>query len=119
MIFILLNSNEPIYIQIIKHFKIEIIKGNLKVGDTIPSRREFAVSVNVNPNTVQKAYKEMEAMGIIKTVKNQQSKITDDVEILNLIREEFIKESLGSFLREMKSIDVKKEEIIKIINENY
>lgn len=119
MIVIIVNSNEPIYIQVIKHFKRQVAKGDLKAGDTIPSRRELAVSLNINPNTVQKAYKEMENMGIIKTVKNQQSTITDDEKILSSVRNELIKDSLNVFLSDMKSIDIKKEELVKLINENY
>ena len=114
-----LNDKEPIYIQIIKFIKIQIVKGELKPGDVILSRREMAISINVNPNTVQKAYKEMESMRIIYTIKNQPSTITTDIEKISSIRKELINESLQNFIEDMKLIDVKKEEIIKIIDEIY
>lgn len=114
-----LNDKEPIYIQIIKFIKIQIVKGELKPGDFILSRREMAISINVNPNTVQKAYKEMESMRIINTIKNQPSTITTDIEKISSIRKELINESLQNFIEDMKLIDVKKEEIIKIIDEIY
>ena len=79
----------------------------------------MAISINVNPNTVQKAYKEMESMRIINTIKNQPSTITTDIEKISSIRKELINESLQNFIEDMKLIDVKKEEIIKIIDEIY
>ena len=63
------NDKEPVYLQIIKYFKQQIVIGEFKPGDIIPSRREMAVNIKVNPNTVQKSYKEMEEMGIINTIK--------------------------------------------------
>ncbi len=80
------NDKEPVYLQIIRYTKQQIVKGILKPGDPIPSRREMAVNIRVNPNTVQKAYKEMEDMGIINTVRNYQSTITTDSKIIEKIR---------------------------------
>ena len=62
----------------IRNIKQKIVTGEIQKGERLPSRREMAVTINVNPNTVQKAYKEMEEMGIINTIKNNQSTITDD-----------------------------------------
>ena len=49
------NDKEPVYIQIIRYIKQQIVRGDLQPGDPIPSRREMAVNIKVNPNTVQKA----------------------------------------------------------------
>ena len=114
-----LNDKEPIYLQIISYVKKELIAENLKPGDVIPSRRELAEIIKVNPNTVQRAYKEMETMGIISTVKNSQSEITLNKELLRDIKKEYIEESIYSFIENMKSINMKKEDIIKLINDTY
>ena len=113
------NDKEPIYIQIIRNFKQKIVIGELKIGESIPSRREMAVMIKVNPNTVQKAYKEMEESGIIKTHKNYQSNITEDESIIKRIKQELINESMESFISNMKAINLNKEEIIKIINDRF
>ena len=63
------NDREPVYLQIIRYIKQKVVRGELNPGDTIPSRREMAQILKVNPNTVQKSYKEMEEMGIINTIK--------------------------------------------------
>lgn len=113
------HDKEPIYIQIIRYIKQQIVTGELEIGDSIPSRRDMAVRMKVNPNTIQKAYKEMEEMGIITTYKNYQSNITDDKSIICKIKEELINESMDSFISSMKAINVKKEEIINIINDRF
>lgn len=114
-----LDNKSPIYLQIIKYIKQQIVIGELNLGDTVPSRREMALELNVNLNTVQRAYKEMGEMGIINTFKNYQSSITTDKEILNNIKMELINESLDTFIENMKSIKLTKEEVMKIIDEKY
>lgn len=54
------NKREPIYLQVIKDFKVKIVSGQLQPGQEVPSRRELATQLKINPNTVQRAYKEME-----------------------------------------------------------
>ncbi|MEG0857515.1 MAG: GntR family transcriptional regulator [Terrisporobacter sp.] len=114
-----INDREPVYIQIIRNIKQKVVTEELKMGERLPSRREMAVSINVNPNTVQKAYKEMEEMGIINTVKNNQSTITEDINLIRQIREDLINEATTVFLEQMKAINVAKDEIKNIINEKY
>lgn len=114
-----LDNKSPIYLQIIKYIKQQIVIGELSPGDTVPSRREMALELNVNLNTVQRAYKEMGDMGIINTFKNYQSSITTDENILKNIKLELINESLDVFIENMKAIKVTKEEVLQIIDEKY
>lgn len=113
------NDREPVYIQIIRNVKQKIVTGELQKGDRMPSRREMAVSINVNPNTVQKAYKEMEEMGIINTIKNNQSTITEDDNLIKQIRKDLIDEATDVFLEQMKAINVPIEEVKEIISKKY
>ena len=113
------NDREPVYIQIIKNVKQKIVTGELQKGDKMPSRREMAVNINVNPNTVQKAYKEMEEMGIINTIKNNQSTITEDDNLIQQIRKDLINEATEVFLEQMKAINVPIEEVKEIISKKY
>jgi len=66
-----LRSRKAIYAQIIDNFKRLIITGALRPDDKISSIRELAQSITVNPNTVQKAYRELENQGYIYTVLGQ------------------------------------------------
>lgn len=58
----------PIYVQIIDGFKEQISAGVLHSGDKLPSVRELAASLAINPNTIQRAYRQMEMEGWIATV---------------------------------------------------
>jgi len=68
-----LKSRRAIYAQIIDNFKRLIITGVLEPGHKVPSIRDLAHSITVNPNTVQKAYRELETQGYIYTVLGQGS----------------------------------------------
>ncbi|MDO7204997.1 GntR family transcriptional regulator [Paraclostridium bifermentans] len=57
------NDKEPVYIQIIRYIKQQIVIGELGIGDIIPSRRDMAVMIKVNPNTVQKHIKKWKKWG--------------------------------------------------------
>ena len=62
------KDRRPIYEQIKEKLKFLIIEGAMKEGEKIPSVRELAVSMAINPNTIQKAYKELESEGYIYSV---------------------------------------------------
>jgi len=59
------HSGLPVYQQILNNFKIGIIRGRLKAHDPLPSIRELARELNVNPNTAARAYRELENQGLI------------------------------------------------------
>lgn len=63
------TSSEPIYLQIIRGIKLQIASGKLKAGERLPTVRELALTLLVNPNTVQKAYTALANAGLIQTRK--------------------------------------------------
>ena len=71
------KSAVPIYSQIIEQIKYSIASKSLKSGDKLPSIRELAGQLVINPNTVIKAYTELEREGIIATKKGQGSFVSD------------------------------------------
>ena len=66
-----LKNRKPIYEQVVDNFKKFIISGALKESDKVPSVRDMAKTLGVNPNTVQKAYRELESQGYFYTVLGQ------------------------------------------------
>ena len=58
----------PIYIQIVDGFRAQISAGILQSGEKLPSVRELATELSINPNTIQRAYRQLEALGWIATV---------------------------------------------------
>lgn len=113
------NTRDPVYIQVIRYFKEQIARGELKAGEEIPSRRELASLLKINPNTAQRAYKEMEEQGLIYTERNHPSRITEDRKILSLVREELITEAVDSFIRSITSLNPPLEEVVELIKKKY
>jgi GntR family transcriptional regulator len=113
------NNRDPVYLQIIRYFKEKIVNGELEPGEEIPSRRELANRMKVNPNTAQRAYKEMEEQGLIYTERNHPSKITTDTKILGKVREELIVEAVDTFVTSVRSINVPVEELLDLVRSKY
>ncbi|RKQ33219.1 GntR family transcriptional regulator [Oceanobacillus halophilus] len=113
------NKRDPVYVQVVRHFKEQIATGNLEPGQEIPSRRELANQLKINPNTAQRAYKEMEEAGLIFTQGNSPSKITRDENIISSVREELILEAVEDFVSAIRPIKVPIEEVVGILKEKY
>lgn len=103
---ITLNTRDPVYEQVMNHFKVLIANGELKPGDEIPSRRELARIFQINPNTVQRAYKEMEGAQLIHTERNYPSKVTTDEVVLTEVREELLHQAVENFVASIHLIRV-------------
>lgn len=109
------NNKEPIYLQIIELVKKNIALGVLIPGQKLPSVREMSKELGVNPNTLQRAYGELERLGITYTKRGMGSFISEgDNEVRNL-KEDMGKQLAKRFIEEMKSIGIDKEEAIKLI----
>ena len=113
------NNRDPVYVQVIRHFKEQIAKGFFEPGQEIPSRRELANQLKINPNTAQRAYKEMEEQGLIFTEGNMPSSITKDEAVLKSVREELIIEAVDLFLGSIKSINVPLSEVLELVEKKY
>lgn len=114
-----LDSRAPVYIQVMEYFKVQIASGELEKGAEIPSRRELANTLKINPNTVQRAYKEMEEAGLIYTDGNMPSKVTDDQVVINDVRAALLKSAVGDFVTSIKALHVPINEILPLIEERY
>lgn len=113
------NNRDPVYVQVIRHFKEQIAKGHFEPGQEIPSRRELANQLKINPNTAQRAYKEMEEQQLIFTEGNMPSCITKDEAVLKNVRKELIMETVETFIGSIKSINVPLSEVLEIVKEKY
>lgn len=110
------DNTRPIYLQIIDVIKKQIIRGELKPGDKVLSQRDFAEKIRVNPNTVQRAYKEMENMSILETIRGQGTFICSRPEMLKEIKSEMANEVLTTFISDMRSLGFETDEIRDIVN---
>ncbi|MEQ2525071.1 GntR family transcriptional regulator [Robertmurraya yapensis] len=113
------NNRDPVYVQVIQHFKEQIATGIYEPGQEIPSRRELANQLKINPNTAQRAYKEMEEQGLIFTEGNLPSRITSDEKVFQRVREELILEAVGAFVDSIRTINVPLNEVLQLVEQNY
>ncbi|WP_438350871.1 GntR family transcriptional regulator [Paenibacillus sp. FA6] len=113
------NGRDPVYLQVVRHFKEQLATGRLEAGQIIPSRRELGAMLKINPNTAQKAYKEMEEQQLIVTEGNSPSRITGDEHVLRTIRSELISDAVDAFVASVRKIDVPVEELLDIVKQKY
>jgi len=113
------DSRAPVYLQVIHYFKVKIASGEIESGEEIPSRRELARTFKINPNTVQRAYKEMEEQGLISTDGNMPSRVTDDENLLHVVRDELLMEAVDDLVEAVKPIHVPLHELISLIESQY
>lgn len=113
------NSRDPVYLQVVRLFKEKIVTGVLQSGQTIPSRRELAALLKINPNTAQRAYKEMEDQRLIVTEGNSPSRITMEREVLRQIRSELLGKAVEAFVASISSIDVPLDEVLDVVQRKY
>jgi len=119
MIAIDLMSRTPMYEQIIDQLETFVLKGILKAGDQIPSVRNLSIQLSINPNTIQKAYSELDRMGIIYTVPGKGCFIAEEaIAILSKLKRSQIIE-LKRMVEDLALAGINKEEILKSINEVF
>ena len=92
------NSGIPVYKQIINHICAALASGDLKEGDQLPTLRQLHAQLGVNPNTIAKAYRELELRGLITCERGSGTFIKTGAEVTKLSSAER-KERLGSFYR--------------------
>lgn len=111
-----LDSDRPIYAQLVERLKIEIISGVYPPGGRLPSVRELAAVASVNPNTMQKAFTELERTGLIITMRTSGRIVTEDTAMINETRQELAKEQVRQFLIQMNKLGFSKAEIIDLLS---
>jgi len=113
------SNGTPIYRQIIQQIEYAILSGRMKPGDKLPTIRSLAVDLKTNPNTIAKAYGEMEIRGVLETQVGSGTYISDKkpvVEDDSLNRK--IREVIARFVQDMRDLGVENRELIKLI-ESY
>lgn len=112
-------SRVPVYEQIIKQVEKQVLTGILKEGDKLPSVRSLSVKLSINPNTIQKAYTELDRRQLIITVPGKGSFISEKaIEVVGANSREKMTE-LNKIIRELALAGVTKEEIINNIEEVF
>jgi len=108
-----LKSGVPFYRQIIEQVKFAMARGDLKPGDQLPTVRQLSVDLSINPNTVIRAYKEMEIEGLLETHQGSGTFVTSQLpEIDHLERQRMLDQILTDLLARASSYGLSLDEVL-------
>lgn len=101
------QNSIPIYIQIALDIKIQIFSGKIKPGEKLPSVRDFACKLKVNPNTMQRALAELEDEELIFTERTNGKYVTTDENLIMKYRKNYANELIKNYKDKLKEIGIK------------
>ncbi len=112
-----LDSNRPIYPQIMERITMDIISGTYPPGSKLPSVRELAQEAGVNPNTMQKSLSELERTGLLYSQRTSGRFITEDLTMIEHTKNTIASEQVKEFLKKMEYIGFTKQATIHLIEQ--
>ncbi|MGG3574239.1 GntR family transcriptional regulator [Bacillus gobiensis] len=107
------SSSKPIYMQIAEQVFKQVVRGELKQGDKLPSVREMAIQTGVNPNTIQRTYSEMERMGIVETRRGQGTFLAENNQIVLDLKEKMKNEATEEYVNQLKELGLTQAEMME------
>lgn len=115
-----IHSSVAVYVQIENHVQFAIASGQLKAGDQLPSVRELSERLDVNPNTVAKAYRDLEVMGLLYTRRGMGVFINKGIEAK--CREDVRKRLIGRIhevTAEAKAAGIELRDVQEVVDKSY
>lgn len=113
-----LNSDRPIFIQIVEKIQFDIIAGIYHAGEKLPSVRDLATIAAVNPNTMQKALAELEQTGLVYSQRTSGRYITEDTNMIQKLKSDLAKEKINEFFEIMEKLGYEKNETLLLLQES-
>ncbi|MBC3795596.1 GntR family transcriptional regulator [Acetobacterium tundrae] len=110
-----IDSDRPIYKQLVEQIELRIISGVYSPGDKLGSVRDLAMDAGVNPNTMQKALAELERMDLVFAQRTSGRYITEDKKVIDEVKKALAFREIEQFFEKMKLLGFGKEEILKLI----
>lgn len=109
------DNSIPIYLQVINKIKTDIIMGRLNPGDKMPSTRDLAKEMGINPNTASRVYKEMELLNLCFTKRGLGTFITEAENVVDTIKNEMANQLIKDFIEGMEKLGMSYDEMVKLI----
>jgi GntR family transcriptional regulator len=111
------RSRKPIYEQLMDQLKELVMTEVLKEKERLPSVRALAKELTINPNTIQKAFRQLEMEGFIYTLPGKGSFVSPPNEVRNTMKQEKIKNELAKIVREALFMGMDIQDIYRIIQQ--
>ena len=112
-----LDSNRPIYLQLVEELENRIVTGVYLPGSQLPGVRVLAQEAAVNPNTMQKALQELERSGLVYAQRTSGRFVTDDAEMLQHLRLRMARQHAAAYLAAVKKLGLSTDEALTLIKE--
>ena len=109
------NDGSPIYLQLVAVIKGKIASGEYAPGDRLPPVRDLALEAGVNPNTVQRAYAELERDGLVNAERTSGRFVTADAEKIEQLRGALSSGFIGEMFKQLQALGLTNEEIIAAV----
>lgn len=110
------EDGSPLYSQILQYIKRGVAAGVIQDGDALPSRRILSATLGINPNTVQRAYRELEEEGLVTNHAGAKSVMVLEEATKKRIREELVESDVRTFTKSLKAAGVTKEEAQNLLS---
>ncbi len=111
------TNERPIYLQIKEMISRQVARGELPPGSKMPSLRDIALQLKVNPNTAQRAYRELEEEGILFTRRGQGTFVTEEEPRIFVLKKRLAEEGARSYLEGALALGLSGGEALKILEE--
>ena len=111
------DPNRPIYLQIVEEVKKRAVRGQYPPGVQLPSLRDMARSMSVNPNTMSRAYMELEREGFIEARRGQGSFVTEETGRIEAERRELARGARDRFVAELRELALDIEQVEQLLRE--
>ncbi len=98
------SDDVPIYLQIIEMMKTDIVSGKYKSGDRLPAVRDLAMEAGVNPNTVQRAYAELERQGLVQSERTSGRFVSIDDKKIQELRKDLSEQCIREFFAKLRKL---------------
>ncbi len=114
------HDGVPIYLQVVNQIKYQVAAGRLSAGDELPPIRTLAETLVVNPNTIARAYRELEQVGIVEKRRTAGTFITDQGSPLaRRERLKILSDRIDQLLAEALQMDVVLDDVVKLVHQRH
>jgi len=110
------TDETPIYLQIVEMIKTEIVSGKYHSGDKLPAVRDLALEAGVNPNTVQKAFSELERQGLVRSERTSGRFVEIDVKEIEILRNSLSDSYIKELFMHLKQLGMDEKRIKEAVS---
>jgi DNA-binding transcriptional regulator YhcF (GntR family) len=114
-----LDDGRPIYTQLVERIQMQIVSGQYKPGDKLPSVRELAATAAVNPNTMQRAFAELEGSGLIITQRTNGRNVTENAGLIEEVRQKLARENTDEFFEKMQQLGYDRSGTLEFLKKSF